>query len=489
MKKILFLLAFAQFLTLSPSFAAEAPVYAKQTLNLPGEVLHLAVEDMDGDGLKDIVAVCLYTAKGKNPARCLSVFYQRKGTGFQSSPDESWVLDPEASVFDVGDVQRSGKKAIVYMRHDGLYAYLPNNHAYKSRPVLLVKAESVFNHADPLDLPRWPLVLKDNGKDAGFLLVPGVTRLFIRQAAPGYKPAGVVPLFTRTTFMEDVMDPARLTVLNKVPSVSAVPFNSPSSEDLFITWEDNADVYLRKGDGFSESPNIRFRPGLMELKRGILDNAVVEPIDLRGDGTNDLVVTKMTGGLAQAKSLVFIYQRSPGASFSAKPTQTIVSEGVIGPEFLDMNGDKRLDLILPTVKMGINNIINMVTSKTVNMTIGIYLQGRDGRFQDRPDKEKQVSFKLDIANIGKNPKPVMVFGKFSKGPGYGLAVAAKEDRVTLYMPDRYSILADNPALTFKVPAPTELEAIDLNGDGIDDLVMSYKRNKSEAKTINIFLSK
>jgi hypothetical protein len=489
MKKILLILAFAQAFTLSPSFAAEAPVYARQTLTLPGEVLHLAVEDMDGDGLKDIVAVCLYTAKGKAPARCLSVFYQRKGTGFQPYPDESWMLDAEASVFDVGDVQRSGKKAIVYMRHDGLYAYLQNNHAYKSRPVLLAKADSVFDHADPLDLPRWPLVLEYGGKDAGFLMVPGVTRLFIRQAGPGYKPAGVVPLSTRTTFMEDVMDPARLTVMNKVPSVSAVPLNSPSSEDLFITWEDNADVYPRKGEGFSESPNVRFRPGLMELKRGLLDNAVVEPIDLRGDGTYDLVVTKMTGGLAQAKSLVFIYQRNPGASFPAKPTQTIVTEGVIGPEFLDMNGDGKLDMILPTVKMGINNIINMVTSKTVNMTMGIYLQGRDGRFPDRPDKEKQVSFKLDIANIGKNPKPVMVFGKFSKGPGYGLAVAAKEDRVTLYMPDRYSYLSDNPGLNLGVPAPTELQAIDLNGDGIDDLVMSYKRNKNEAKTINIFLSK
>jgi hypothetical protein len=489
MKKIPLLLAFAQVFMLSPSFADEAPVYAKQTLTLPGEVLQMAVADMDGDGLKDIVAVCLYTTKGKAPARCLSVFYQRKGTGFQPYPDESWVLDPEASVFDVGDVQRSGKKAIVYMRHDGLYAYLQNNHAYKSRPVLLAKADSVFNHADPLDLPLWPLVLGDGGKYAGFLLVPGVTRLFIRQAAPGYKPAGVVPLSTRTTFMEDVMDPSRLTVMNKVPSVSAVPFSSPSSEDLFITWEDNADVYLRKGEGFSESPNVRFRPGLMELKRGLLDNAVVEPIDLRGDGTYDLVVTKMTGGLAQAKSLVFIYQRSPGANFPAKPTQTIVTEGVIGPKFLDMNGDGKLDMILPTVKMGINNIINMVTSKTVNMTMGIYLQGRDGRFPDRPDKEKQVSFKLDIANIGKNPKPVMVFGKFSRGPGYGLAVAAKEDRVTLYMPDRYSYLSDNPGLNLNVPAPTELQATDLNGDGIDDLVMSYKRNKNEAKTINIFLSK
>lgn len=489
MKKILILLAFTQFFTLSPSFAAEAPVYTKQTLTLPGELLQLAIEDLNGDGLKDIVAVCLYTAKGKAPVRCFSVFYQRKGTGFQTVPDESWVLDPEASVFDVGDVQRSGKKAIIYMRHDGLYAYLQNNHAYVYRPVRLVKAQGVFDHADPLDLPRWPLVLKDNGRDAGFLLVPGVTRLFIRQAAPGYRPAGVVPLFTRTTFMEDVMDPARLTVLNKVPSVSAVPLSPHSSLDLFVTWEDNADVFPRKGEGFSESPNIRFRPGLMEMKRGLLDNAVTQPIDLRGDGTYDLVVTKMTGGLAQAKSLVFIYQRSPGASFPAKPTQTIVTEGVIGPKFLDMNGDGRLDMILPTVKMGINNIINMVTSKTVNMTMGIYLQRRDGRFPDRPDKEKQVSFKLDIANIGKNPKPVMAFGKFSKGPGYGLAVAAKEDRVTLYMPDRYSYLSDNASLDFKVPAPTELQAVDLNGDGIDDLVMSYKRNKSESKAINIFLSK
>ncbi len=490
MKRIFLLIALSCLLAPNVSFAAKPPEYIKQSLNLPGQIINFAVEDMDGDGLKDIVAVCLYKPKGKAPERCFSVFYQRKGIGFKSNPDESWVLDPEAIVYDIGDVRRSGRKAIVYLRPDGLYAYLPNNHKYNFRPVLLVRAQgAIFNHPDPLDLPRWPLVLDGNGKNAGFLLVPGIARLFIYQAAPGYRPSGSVPLTIRTTFSEDVMDPGRLTVSNKVPSISAVTFHSRSIQDLFLTWEDSADVYFRKGIGFSGYPNVRFRPGLMKVKKEMINNAVVRPIDLKGDGTYDFVVTKMTGGISQARSLVFVYERNRGGNFSAKPTQTIVAEGVIGPKFLDMNGDGRKDMILPTVKMGISNLINMVTSREVKMTLGIYLQGRDGRFPDRPTKEKLVSFQLDLANIGKNPKPVMAFGKFTKGPGYGLAVAAKNDRVSLYMPDRYSFLTDFPSLDLDVPAPTELKAVDLNGDGIDDLVMSYKMKKADSRTINVFLSK
>ncbi len=490
MKKILLFIVLSFILAPRISFAARPPEYVKYSLNLPGPIINLTVEDLDGDGLKDIVAVCLYKPKGRPPERCFCVFYQRKGAGFKSVPDLSWVIDPEAVVYDVGDIQRNGRKAIVYLRPDGLYAYLPINHKYNFRPVLLVRAQgAIFNHPDPLNLPRWPLVLDGQGRSEGFLLVPGITRLFIYQAAPGYRPAGSVPLTIRTTFSEDVMDPDRIMVSNKVPYVSTVPFESRSLQDLFITWEDSADVYFRKNPGFSGYPSVRFRPGLMRVKKEMINNAVVRPIDLKGDGTYDFIVTKMTGGISQARSLVFIYERNAGGGFPAKPTQTIVTEGVIGPEFLDMNGDGRKDMILPTVKMGLSNLINMVTSKEVKMTLGIYLQGRDGRFPDRPTKEKLVSFQLDLAHIAKNPKPVMAFGKFTRGPGYGLAVAAKKDRVSLYMPDRYSFLTDFPSLNLDVPAPTELKAVDLNGDGIDDLVMSYRMNKGDGRIINVFLSK
>ena len=197
----------------------------------------------------------------------------------------------------------------------------------------------------------------------------------------------------------------------------------------------------------------------------------------------------MTGGVAQTKTLVFIYHRR-GNGFAPRPDQTIVTEGVIGPRFIDINGDGRMDIILPSVRMGINNFITMLTNRQINMNVGIYLQDKNGRFPARPTNEKAVNFKLDVENLNKKTRPVMVFGRFSKGkPGYGLAVASKDNRVSIYTPDRYSVLSDNPALNLSVDAPSEMTAVDLNRDGVDDLVMTYKKFKDKAKTINVFISK
>jgi hypothetical protein len=139
--------------------------------------------------------------------------------------------------------------------------------------------------------------------------------------------------------------------------------------------------------------------------------------------------------------------------------------------------------------MGINNFINMLTSRQINMNIGIYLQDKNGRFPDRPTKEKSVSFKLDISNMGKNVKPVMAFGRFTKAPGYGLVVASKEESVSIFMPDRYSILGDNPTVKLSVDAPSEIEAVDMNRDGVDDLVMSYRKVKDKNWQVYVFSSK
>lgn len=91
--------------------------------------------------------------------------------------------------------------------------------------------------------------------------------------------------------------------------------------------------------------------------------------------------------------------------------------------------------------------------------------------------------------MGKNVKPVMAFGRFTKTAGYGLAVASKEESVSLFMPDRYSILGDNAALILSVNAPSEIDAVDINRDGIDDLIMSYRKVKDRSWQIYVFVSK
>ena len=480
----------AAFFSVSAYAVGEVPRYEKFTLHLPGQLISSAEEDLDGDGLKDIVAFSVYTDR-RGTYRVVSVFYQRKGGAFAASPDQSWALERNAAVFDIGEVS-GGRKAICFLSPTGMSAYMPAGRGFNTRPTQLIRTENIFAQEDPLDLPRWPFMV-ENGHGQDIAIIPTVSRLLVYTGAGGgYRQSGSLPFSTRTDFVENIItgDSGPLTISHRLPVVSTAPFTGKGNQDLFVTWEDNADVFARKPGGFAENPFIRFRPGLGdESKPDLLENTSVQAVDLDGDGRSDLIVTKMTGGVAQTKTLVFIYLRK-GNGFAAKPDQTIVTEGVIGPRFIDINGDGREDIILPSVRMGINNFITMLTSKQINMNVGIYLQDRNGRFPARPTKEKLVNFKLDIENMGKKTRPVMVFGRFAKGfPGYGLAVAAKDDRVSIYAPDRYSILSDNPALNLSVDAPSEMAAVDLNKDGVDDLVMTYRKFKDKAKTINVFISK
>lgn len=490
MKQILFITA-AVLMFSFKAMAADSPQYDKYLLRLPGQLLSLAEEDIDGDGDKDIVAFSLNSDK-RYPGRSISVFYARRGGSFPQSADQSWVLAPDAAVFDIGDISGNGKKSICYMGPSGVLAYNFSGRGFGTRPVQLIRAENIFSQQDQLSLPRWSFLVNSPGEPAT-VIVPDVNRLLVFSGGSGsFRQTGSIPFSTRSAFTENIIsgESGPLTISHRLPLVSAVGFNNPAGKDLFLTWDDNADVFPNKPGGFADSPSLRFRPGLADsMKADLLENVSVQAVDLNGEGRSDLIVTKMTGGVAQTKTLVFIYMRKKDGGFPDKPSQTIITEGVIGPGVLDINSDGRKDIILPSVKMGINNFINMLTSRQINMNIGIYLQDKNGRFPDRPTKEKSVSFKLDISNMGKNVKPVMAFGRFTKAPGYGLAVASKEESVSLFMPDRYSILGDNPAVKLSVDAPSEIEAVDMNRDGVDDLVMSYRKVKDKNWQVYVFSSK
>jgi hypothetical protein len=77
MKQILFLTAAFLFFAFN-AVAADSPQYDKYLLRLPGQLLSLAEEDIDGDGDKDIVAFSLNADK-RYAGRSVSVFYARRG--------------------------------------------------------------------------------------------------------------------------------------------------------------------------------------------------------------------------------------------------------------------------------------------------------------------------------------------------------------------------------------------------------------------------
>ena len=97
-------------------------------LNVPGKLLQHWVEDLDGNGLEDILVI---HRKGLEPqeTRWVSVFWQDETKGFATAPDQSWEIDRDAGVLDIGDVAGNivitpflslhhGRKFILRMRCD-----------------------------------------------------------------------------------------------------------------------------------------------------------------------------------------------------------------------------------------------------------------------------------------------------------------------------------------------------------------------------------
>lgn len=486
---------FAASLLLSlplPALSA-APDYSRYTLTLSGKLINLVTEDMDGDGLQDILAVSLVDGNARTPQRRVDVFHQKKGRGYAGKPDMNWNASASAAAFDVGDVTGTGVMSFCFLAPDGLYAYLPSGPGYSARPSRLIAAPGIFSRPDPLDMPYWPFMVKDASARAYIALVPGTNSLGVyTKSGAGYASAASLRFPVSSTFSGGprVGSDASLTISHRLPVVTAAGYNSRTGSDVVMTWDDSALIYLRGRDGgYRGAPDVTFMPGLFKPSdKSPLEGAWVDPVDMDGDGRLDLVVTKKTGGMAHTKSLVFIYIRRPDGALPAKPGDTIITEGVVGPRFLDIDGDGRLDVLLPSMKVGIGNFVNVLTSGQVNVDVDIYIQAKNGSFPDKPTASKVIGFKLDLSNLLK-ASPVLEAGRFTKGKGFGLAVVSKDNLVSIYTPDKYSLLSDRPGLELKVEGPTEMDVSDLNGDGVDDIVMSYKKSDKSAATVNVFLSK
>lgn len=461
---------------------ASGSFFDRTTLNVEGKVIRVVVEDLNDDGRLDVLAIYT-TGHHPDPQRWLAVFWQKEDRIFDPGPDQAWRMDPQAAVLDVGDVSPEPGQEILYLAGDGVYFYGHNGGAFVPESRRLFEANTLFLLAEEADLPVWDFAQEICPDDGDEVLVPwfGEMSLWCQGVDRTYRSKQTFTVETTVRVYAETPGENYTYSLRadyRVPRIETKNFDNDSRTDIIASWEDNLDVFLQGVDGtFPPTPDHQLRMSLRteeELESDEVD-VLLSAHDLNGDGQADIVANKMKGGLTNATTQTSLFLCQIGGDFKETPDQLMTAEDAVSePYLIDVNGDDRLDLIQPEVKMGIKSVVSMLLMKKVNINFMVYLNRGDGRFAQEPDFSTKVGFKIDFTRRGGRASPLIEFEGDYNGDGRkDLAVGTKEEELSIFFGDKHKVFTKNPQVQEAVKTSSNVVAKDFDGDGKSEMLIFY----------------
>ncbi len=487
----------------SPSevFAGSEDLFTISTLSVADRVLDLHAEDLNGDGLKDILIV---HRKGLEPdeTRWISVFWQNREKGFSTAADQSWEADTAAVILDTGNVADDGKMEICYLTPGQIRYYPINGGKYitESRNLFDTKGLTVFPSKRTLPLINFIKDWNGDGSDEiGIFRFEGLS-IYAVDSSGVFGSENKISIELDTGMRggysgDEGKETSELLASFTFPETVLMDFDNDGLKDLFVTTKDRVIVYRQEPGGrFSAKPTHDVMFDVLTQKEKIDRDTHRETVieDLNGDGYADAIVTKQTAkGLSNFRGVINIYY-GKGGGFSKEPDQMIISEGTASVTTIirDVNGDGRLDMILPSIRISLTSIIRWLITRSIPINFNIFLLNDDNKYSERPDFSKEVKFKIDFSGES-DDQALSLNGDFNGDKRKDFVFGTKEDELSIYLGvsgDKDRLFSNKPVAKVEVAAFGELESIDLDADGYSDMIISYRQNKERKGTVKVLMN-
>jgi hypothetical protein len=477
----------------------------------PGDkITEVVLEDLDGDGLKDLVLLL---------GREVQVYFQRSPGGFPPKPDQRFRIDPRAVVMDVGDVLATGNsKQIVFLRDDGLYAYvLHASDKPDQKPYFLVPHAKKVLACDTLlrkpsdDEVRRKEFLRDVDADGIVdVIVPERTGFGIYRGLGGGKFAprqGIACPPVATIGVGDDQLSSSLHASYFFANPTIADWDADGKPDLVLAQDDWISVFRTAGGTVSPAPVTNLKiPGVKAFsldaeKPFELDFTMPMVLkDLNDDHRVDAALTHVGTGTTR----VFLNSETPEEAFR-NPARVVRAKGITFLAFfVDLDGDRREDLILPRMdKIGIWSIVKAIVTKSVPVEAQFFYQRkdvpRDQTYPDEPDFQRSFEIPIAIHSKGDGLDVgtsviVSLDGDFDGDGLKDLVNRTDDDKIAIYpgLPGRRGV-AEKPAVELEIKNTDDYRFVlpmvdDLNGDGRADLVLRYVGWERKDDRITVFVS-
>lgn len=236
--------------------------------------------------------------------------------------------------------------------------------------------------------------------------------------------------------------------------------------------------------GLSSERDIeRFYNGDAELDQR--DVTLREPellVDLNDDGLPDLVTLETRSeGVFEKQTTYRVHLAREGADYDTAPDTEISSKGYQFYLTTEQLEPGRMALVTPGVRIGLRAIIGALFSRSVTLDIAIHAADDSGVIPGKPSEEVRAKVRFDFGS-GQVEFPTVAFGDLDGDGRRDLILKRGRDRLG-WRRNLGNGRFDRDDEPLDLPAPkngANVHAADLDGDGIDEVIVRYDLQDGEA---------
>lgn len=425
------------------------------TLKADTSVWDIAVHDLNGDGRKDILALCC-DAVNYPSDKHVAVFLADREGAYQTQPSVTLPLDPDGGSAFLAEVDGEPPAELVATSREGadIFAFRDDrfvpigNHQFASLlPGGLRK---------PIFLEHAAVDLDGDGIDEWLVPVPS-----------GYavrNPGGLV-CEVPCDVVSTIESGSSVYISHQFPEFHVFELADQEQKAMAFLSEDFAD--------FAYGPNwVERRRYKLPVDREGEWAVGVQMKDIDKNGLPDLILTE-THGSVQISVHTRVYLASVPFTFSDTPTVTFKTDSAFqAPLLIDVNGDERLDIVNIRVPFGLRFFVNYFLRNKLTLQARVHLLNDSG-FQSSPDYVTNIS--IDAPEDRRRVAYTM--GDFNGDGHIDLALGARSRELAIHTGSDARFISSKPWVCVSVPTFGEARPYDLNGNKNDDIVIFHPRGK------------
>lgn len=335
----------------------------------------------------------------------------------------------------------------------------------------------------PWEIGRLPLVeaWNDDGRPAA--LLPTATGAWLvdlsGQADPPAPRRIELPVYASyESYMPDLPETVWKWLVQEVhwPTLTRADEDGDGRRDLIALSRYGVWIYRAGPGGLPSTPTRRldyvpFDEKAERRHSTSLHNYFAR--DLDGDLRADLVLNLIEGGLMEGRSTTRIYLNRGGASLDRPPDVVLEAEGgIAGVDFVDLEGDGRLELLETNFEFGVLQLVRLLVSRRAETKVRILALDPASPGGVRTLWEDALSLPLDF-KAGRFAGILPGFGDLNGDGLLDLFVSRGARTIGFRLgsrkPGAPRFESVDGLQTVPLDAGTSRVA-DLDGDGLDDIV-------------------